>query len=299
MQNNFSVTYDWFARNLQDFGSRGDNTLEYAGVTFRTDSVLRKVYRTAPQPQRMPDIFQKIWTGYFQQAAACFPLAICDYSCSTFQGQESCRMVVNLTSALTPEELAKLTGMLSGVPDDRKQRMLGNAGRVLAAFHTKKGVLRQIGIETDHAGRLLNLKYYLFTDKVNAVHGYTEEQLQCLAATAQTPVSCDSTLLLRRIEMLGNCKYLPIFVGINDSDALYEVKLYFISQLFGREIPVHAHEQAVQLLHTTGLASYILPDELDRIGSLPLFLEGAAFTLNEAPDWRLYWREIPERMLKK
>lgn len=279
---------------IERYGTRyGDESLNYIGFKIENNEIERRVYRSTKKKnvEDMPTEFFNLWNLYFFDIKG---LKICDYSYSLFNGKKSIRIELNFDTIKYEESSSLLEKILERIPYHCQNSVWDELLIFRSLFEPGKYPIRIIGIEADMDYNILNFKYYLYFYRNIEMRQFTSEQLRYL-------VNLDNNELYSRVWenllKIEECFYSPIFLGVNQSEHRTERKLYFISKYYGRQISPNAAEQFRRVVISLNLESYFDQNVYQYFEYEKLFLEGIAYNLDGNFASRLYFSEIPEKLI--
>ncbi|MGN0379283.1 MAG: hypothetical protein ACI4EU_06820 [Butyrivibrio sp.] len=291
---------DYAGQVIRKYGIQGDNSFEYVGVNIRQESQAQlKLYQktspkiTAALRNTMPYccILENLLPDFTNYKG----IKICDFSRSTFDGEDSYRIVFSMPQQLKVQELNQyLSSFFKNVNfSSTKELLEDNIDLVCKSLCINESPLMQIGLETGQNGRVLCIKYYLRL-RFNTVGpmNFTPNTAKLVSTISNH--TCDENIVLRRVEFLKAHGFNPIFVGVNTFGKFQETKLYFISDAFGFQTKnVINHTAAIASEY--GFSNILTQKEIETLFSMGLYVQGIAFSLEKQSEWKLYINVLPRK----
>ena len=289
----------FFKNSLTVHGLSGDRTLEFIGLVIKGVSVIEaRIYNTLDDTAHFSeDWHESLWNKYFGRMSERLPIKICDTSVSETEDEPLYRMNVIIRSNAsinTIKELSDRYLLFAGAKE--RERFTKSCSLVKNHIGFNAAVLMQLGVEADKELNYKKLKYYLSLRKdIYKRPGYSGKMSDLLHSFCQlyqkTPNKAEKMLM-----DIQDCGYYPSFIGVNDCGADSEIKLYFVSGLFGSSLKKDALVQAQKLckvLALNGETGELTAQAPLRLNIYPM---GIAVSFEEDPLIRLYFKEIPEKL---
>ncbi|MBR6513675.1 MAG: hypothetical protein IKT46_02455 [Clostridia bacterium] len=280
------------------YGKNGDKSLEYIGITVNNSGIKKKLYQK-PVGKNVDEVYRTfpysiMITKYLSRFTAQKEVSVCDYSESSVNGRHTYRVIFKFPRQLSFEDSKRcIDSFFCDLNrDDVKAEIENNLQNVVPALGFEFSPLLQIGVEFDKDINILGIKYYLnlkaspyervepseaFLEKIRTVFKYKGDDLYRLVQTCR----------------FG---YNPIFVGVNvyPDINISEYKIYMISDYMGRDDD-GLLENTKKMFSANGWDTVLDDKALRRIHSMDLFVEGIAYTLDRADEYRLYLNYLPRR----
>ncbi len=287
--------HEFAVESALKYGHKGTDTLEYIGLTLENGRLLRpKLYHFAKNDFEVHEGWRKeIFEKWLGRICDNYEAKICDFSEAGTSDAPTYRMILQFRRFFDKEHSEKLiTEEFPDVPYEIKDRCIRSMNALREGLGTQESPLMQVGIELDASLKFKSFKYYLCVERTSIPKDELAEAMSGFADGLGVNRDTERTGCLTAD--ICSCWYRPTFIGVNDGTDETEVKLYYISELFGRSLKTKPAEQ-IKLIGGALKLDNGLTDELMKAWKeAHLYPEGVAFTLGDPSVLRLYLKELNE-----
>ncbi len=290
---------DALIRDTARFGLNGARTLEYLGLVFHKGALKStKVYHDTKQAAAASgDWTQTLYETWLRGLGEDFGGNICDFSKAGTEEAPTYRMIVRFPKPLTSEQVQALSQeSLPGVPSEIAQRLCRSNSLLADAIGGNNAPLIQVGIELDAQMQFQCLKYYLTVKPLLPAWDQAAEKL--VPFFGEFGLDADQSEAFDVSGKICGQRYSPTFLCVNDDGAAPELKLYFISDLFGRQLSTMPGEQIRNICDVLDIAPDLRDELLRAWEQSHVYPEGIAATFGDSALIRMYLKELSAAYFK-
>lgn len=283
---------------IYQYGIKGDKSFEYLGVNIdstMTYKIYRKTSENAMQYLTSTEPYCDILNFLPPDFLSENKLSICDFSKGKIGNVETYRIVFIINSRLNIKQTEKcVTDFLINIGGEKYLSDIVNTeANIRKMLKTDKSMLMQLGTEVDEKGCLLGIKYYVgIKDKGMISPVDTVMEILSIA----TGGLYNGKEIRSMIEFLVQKEFDPIFIGINLYDDAKEVKLYFISKVFGFQTK-NIVKHTLEVMQKYHLDNFISEEDVNTLYEMDLFVRGIAIDISDKNKWRLYINGLPRKVV--
>lgn len=280
-------------------GNSGDNSFEYLGITLYNGIKSTKLYL---KPNESVMSLLKTMNPYnhiLAKFSAFYHLdgiGICDISKSTYDEQQTYKIVFSLPRNLTIEKGETYVAHFFSIVKNPilKDEVVDMCLRFSSFVKSNVFLLQQIGVECDRDGNIICIKYYINIKNSRHQKTHWSELLYNNVAEAFMTKSVlqNKDMVLDKLNRICKHNYYPVFVGVNAFESFADYKLYMISGASGYDNDTLLNS-AISLFAENNWNEYIVENQLSDIYKSNLFAKGIACTLNNPQEARIYFGRQP------